>query len=415
MEVLSFISEYRRTLLKLALCSFILGAASPEIFGRDRFPKIHYAPASHSSLITRFGFKQLYGGVIILRARLGNYPDSLNFILDTGSGGISLDSATVREFNIPVTASDVTVNGIAGRRKVGFVYGQELGFPGLRIDSLDFYIINYEILTSFYGEKINGIIGYSVLKNYIIKLDYDSSIISFYSRVAIKYPHGGFLLKPQINYQPFQPASLRDTRAIESNFILDIGANICVMLSDRFDRDSTPIRACRKRFGKDAEGVGGKIPIETTLVREFRLGPYKFKDVPVCIFDDQGNVTNYPYCAGLIGNELLRRFNLILNYGKREIYLKPNSHFGDPFDYSYTGIDLYYLNGLNLIGDIAAGSPAELAGLRQGDIVLEINDIVGHSLSELKEALMKSEGKIRMIIVRNSKIMEFRFKIKSIL
>jgi hypothetical protein len=415
MEFLSSIFEYRKALVRLVQCFFLLCSFVSPIFSRDNLLTRPPIPRLNSNLITRFGFKQLYGGVILLKAKLGNSTDSLNFILDTGSGGISLDSATASGFNIPIVSSDMTVNGIAGRRKVGFIYGQELRFPGLIIDSLDFYIIDYDILTSFYGEKIDGIIGYTVLKNFIIKLDYDSSIISFYSRTAMKYPKGGFLLKPRINFQPFQPAALKDTRKIESNFILDIGANICLMLSDEFDRDSIPIKVSRKRFDKDAEGVGGKIAIQTTVIREFKLGPYKFKDVPVCIFDDRGNVTDYPYCAGLIGNELLRRFNLILNYGKGEIYLMPNSHFSDPFDYAYTGIELCYVKGLNLIGDITAGSPAEIAGLKEGDVVLGINDIVGHSLSEFKDALMKSTGKIRMIIIREGKIMEFRFKIKSIL
>ena len=42
------------------------------------------------------------------------------------------------------------------------------------VDSLDFYINDYEILSSVYGEKIDGVIGYSLFSRYIIKIDYDS-------------------------------------------------------------------------------------------------------------------------------------------------------------------------------------------------------------------------------------------------
>ena len=144
---------------------------------------------------------------------MGNYPDSLNFIFDTGRSSISLDSATAADLKIPVIPSDVTVNGIAGRSKVGFIYDQQLRLPGLDIDSLDFHAADYELMTSFYGEKINGIIGYTVLKNYVVELDSDSSIISFYSKGSLKYPRGGYLLKPNINFQPFQHASLKDAMA----------------------------------------------------------------------------------------------------------------------------------------------------------------------------------------------------------
>jgi hypothetical protein len=368
-----------------------------------------------AKMISRFTFKQLYGGGILIRGKLSNYPDSLNFIFDTGSSGISLDSATASELKIPVMPSSITVNGIAGSCKVGFIYNQQLRLPGIDIDSLNFHVTDYELMTSFYGEKINGIIGYAVLKNYVVELDYDSSIISFYSRGSLKYPTGGCLLKPHINFQPFQSASLKDGRKIQSNFIFDIGANICLMLSSDFDNDSTPIKKSRKRFTKEAEGVGGKIVIQTTVVREFKLGPYKFMNVPVCVFDDAHNVTSYPYSAGLIGNDLLRRFNMILNYGNKEIFLKPNSHFNDLFDYTYTGIELYYVGGTNLIGDIAAGSPAEKAGLKEDDIVLGINNTVSSTLSALKDALMKSTGNIKMIIMRKGILMEFHFKVMSIL
>src|SRR5262245_9741822 len=39
-------------------------------------------------LITSFPFTVFTGGVILVRASIGEFSDSLNFILDTGSGGI---------------------------------------------------------------------------------------------------------------------------------------------------------------------------------------------------------------------------------------------------------------------------------------------------------------------------------------
>jgi len=47
-----------------------------------------------------FPFQRVHRGVILLKAGLDNFPDSLNFILDTGSGGISLDSATVTRLSL---------------------------------------------------------------------------------------------------------------------------------------------------------------------------------------------------------------------------------------------------------------------------------------------------------------------------
>jgi hypothetical protein len=56
-----------------------------------------------ATFITRFPFTLLSGGIIILQARLDNFPDTLNFILDTGSGGISLDSSIVENLKLVKT------------------------------------------------------------------------------------------------------------------------------------------------------------------------------------------------------------------------------------------------------------------------------------------------------------------------
>ena len=68
-------------------------------------------PQKEAKFITRFPFKQFSGGVMVLQARFGNIKDTLNFILDSGSGGISLDSSTCVEFDIPLRPSDTTITG----------------------------------------------------------------------------------------------------------------------------------------------------------------------------------------------------------------------------------------------------------------------------------------------------------------
>ncbi len=90
--------------------------------------------------IAQFPFKLLTGGIITIKAKVAHYPDTLNFILDTGSGGISLDSTTVDSLKIEATLSDRTIRGIAGIRQVKFVYNQSLHLPGLRVDSLNFHV-----------------------------------------------------------------------------------------------------------------------------------------------------------------------------------------------------------------------------------------------------------------------------------
>jgi len=393
----------RRLLHSTVLLFFYLPAFSQEEF------------VEPSKFLTKFHFTQMTGGVIILQGRFESFPDTLNFILDTGSGGISLDSTTTEYFGLKGTPSNRTIRGIAGIRNVSFLNNKKLHLPGLTIDSLNFHINDYSILTAVYGEKIDGIIGYSVFSRYIVKINYDSSRIEFWSKGSFKYPRGGYLLRPIINTIPIEPVRVRDGRTINARFLYDMGAGLNMMLSTDFLNDSALLGKKRKLYAKEAEGLGGKIDMHMTVIKEVKLGPYKFRNVPIYIFDDTFNITSYPYLGGLIGNDLLRRFNVILNYDRRDIYLLPNSHFNEPFDYSYTGIELYYIEGRILIGDVARNSPAEAAGLQEGDIVVAVNKNFSQDLQQYKAAIQSTGERLQLIILRNGELMQYTMKVKSIL
>jgi hypothetical protein len=197
--------------------------------------------------------------------------------------------------------------------------------------------------------------------------------------------------------------------------LIDIGAGLNVLFNREFIKDSSLLRKNRKLYVKEAEGLGGKVDMHLTVLREFRLGPYRFKNVPVNIFDDEFNVTSYPHLGGLIGNDLLRRFNVVINYEQREFHLLPNTHFHDNFDYSYSGLELYMVDGVIIIGDVAKDSPAEKAGLQEGDTVIAINKNFSQNLSLYKVSLQNASEAINMIIARNEQLMEFKFKVKNIL
>jgi hypothetical protein len=364
--------------------------------------------------LSKFKFEQLNGGVILLRATLDNHKDSLNFIFDTGSGGISLDSNTAVEFNLLSVHSDKTIRGIGGIRPVDFAMHHTLHLPGITADSLDFHINNYSLLDGIYGIKIDGIIGYSLLRRYIIQIDYDSQTLKFFSPGAFKYNRGGTLLHPAFNSLPIQSADIKELRDIRHRFYLDTGGGLCLLLSKDFTLDSTIFPKKKKMVETVAEGLGGKKAMQITTIKEMKLGPYKFKKVPTYIFDDEYNVTSYPSLGGLIGADLLRHFNITLNYPKAEIHILPNSHFHDPFDYSYTGMELYIDEGKVLIGDVMKNSPAEKAGLKSDDEVFSIDGRIGINFTAMKSLLQNAGKKVKLIVFRGGKPLEIRMKIERV-
>lgn len=368
-----------------------------------------------SRLLTTFPFKILTGGVITLKAKFSDYPDSLNFILDTGSGGISLDSGTSATLKVKTTLSDKTIRSIAGIRQVYFAYNQKLHLPGLTIDSLNFHINDYEVLTSAYGEKIDGIIGYSFLSRYIVKVDYDSSKISVYTKGTFKYPRGGFLLNPLLVAIPIMRSDLKDNKEIGARFYFDTGAGMCLLLSADFVNDSFFIKPKRKWYATQAEGPGGKAPMKQGVIKQIKIGPYKFRNVPTYIFDDAYNVTQYPYLGGLIGNDLLRRFNLIINYEKSDIYMIPNTHFKDVFDYSYTGLGMYMIDGEIIVMDVMPDSPADKGGFKAGDIVMAVENNFSKNIQAYKNLMQTPGEKLRVLVMREEGPVILTLKVKNVL
>jgi hypothetical protein len=74
---------------------------------------------------------------------------------------------------------------------------------------------------------------------------------------------------------------------------------MCLLLSSDFVNDSDFVSPKRKWHATQAEGLGGKAPMKQGVLKMMKLGPYKFRNVPTYIFEDEYNVTSYPISVAL--------------------------------------------------------------------------------------------------------------------
>jgi hypothetical protein len=230
-----------------------------------------------------------------------------------------------------------------------------------------------------------------------------------------KYPKGGYLMHPGFSAMPYHAATITDSKVVTEKFLLDTGAGLCFLLSQDFVDDSSFVSKKHKLFPTQTEGIGGKRIMSLTVLKELRFGPYKFKKVPTFIFNDDYNVTSYPLLGGLIGNDLMRRFNVIINYPDQIIYFKTNTHFSDFFDYSYNGLGIYEVDGEVKVIDIIPGSPGDKAGFKSDDTIFAIDNIFGKNIQTFKALLQNTDNFHRVVVLRNNKPIELRLKVKSIL
>jgi hypothetical protein len=298
---------------------------------------------------------------------------------------------------------------------VAFVFRKTLRFPGLAVKDLNFHVNDYSVLTSVYGEKVDGIIGYSFFSRYIVKINFDSLYIEVFTPGKMKYPPRGQLLRPAFTSIPIQFLQIRDRKKFEHNFYFDTGAGLCFLMSDRYAQDSGVLLSKRKPLVTQAEGMAGRLQMRLTVIKELKLGPYRFFNVPTYLYKDDYNVMSYPFAGGLIGNELLRRFNMTINYGQREIHLLPNQHYSEPFDYAYTGLGIYYIDDKVMVEDVIPNSPAEKAGFKVGDQIYSMGNNFSQNIQQYKNLLLVANQRLKVIVLRDNNLHELLLKTVSIL
>ena len=239
-----------------------------------------------------------------------------------------------------------------------------------------------------------------------MKVNFDSSYLEIYQPGNMVYPPGGAVLRPLFSALPIMRLYVKDKRSIESNFYFDTGAGLCFLITSQFQKDSLLLKKKRKPLYIQVQGLGGKKQMQLTVINNLQIGPYKFRRVPTNILDDEFNVISYPSVGGLIGNDLLRRFNLILNYPQRQIHLLPNSHFHDSFDYSYTGINMYYfeIDGKIYLDEVIKNSPADKAGLKKDDVVVGVNNNFSNDINKYKTMMSEVGSIVHIVVLRDEKL-----------
>lgn len=82
--------------------------------------------------------------------------------------------------------------------------------------------------------------------------------------------------------------------------------------------------------------------------------------------------------SGLLGNDILDRFHMYIDFINNHLYLKPNGHYNDSFDISSLGFSFTdrseTLNAWIVTG-FFSGSDAEKTGLQIDDRIVTVDDL----------------------------------------
>ncbi len=276
------------------------------------------------------------------------------------------------------------------------------------------------------GMNIDGIIGANVYKNLVVEINYKKSHIRFHNPQFYKSP-GKDYDELDIEIRKNKPyvrcvTSVGENDSIKINLLLDTGAALNYLLHENTHPDiDLPQYIIPGNIGT---GIGGNLKGYLGKVNYLQFGKYQFNSITTSFQNlDESILDNTQYIRnGLLGNKILERFHLIIDYPKQKIYLKSRRWmFSKPFNYDKSGLiifaigrnfDRYYIKG------VIENTPADKAGLQSGDFIIKFKGYPTKylSLETITSTLARKPGKtIRMVVVRNGEKIKKKFKLEDFL
>ncbi|MFT5169306.1 MAG: hypothetical protein ACI8P3_004555 [Saprospiraceae bacterium] len=280
----------------------------------------------------------------------------------------------------------------------------------------------FEALT---GVKVHGILGANFFSRYIVKIDYRKRVITLYDPQYF-VPPKGFEEIP-ISVYKHKPYIQVDSKLFASDstsrikLLIDSGASLTLLIYT--DTDAAlrlPEKVVRANIG---QGLGGFIKGSMGRFYEINLGPFPLKDLVASYQEVYASMDTSEMNSrnGLLGNMILSRFDVIINYYQQKMYLKPNKNYKKGFKFDRSGM-IFLASGKKLntytINYVVPGSPADEAGIMEGDQIKQVNGLSVKFLT-MTNIVRKLQGKvgkkIKIRLSRNGEKIKITFNLREII
>jgi membrane-associated protease RseP (regulator of RpoE activity) len=128
-------------------------------------------------------------------------------------------------------------------------------------------------------------------------------------------------------------------------------------------------------------GVGGPVRSLVTRAQVLRLGSVTIERPVTELSLQRSGAYTDPYVAGNVGAGLLKRFNLVFDYGRQQIVFEANGVPAALEGFDRTGMWLNLADQAFEVADVTAGGPAAAAGIKAGDRILAVDGVKADRLS----------------------------------
>ncbi len=376
--------------------------------------------AQETSPITKIPF-ELDGNHTFIKLRI-NDSDTLDFVFDTGAGGTVINSETATRLKFDNSKEAITT-GASGQVSVSIIENKVVHLNSLEIHKVDLQSSPLIHLEKSIGRDIDGIIGYHILQHFVVKINYDSSEIEIYKSKGFKYKGDGEVVKIDLGRIPTSKfkISLNGQDYIDEWFILDSGASFAMGFTTPFSEKHTMKDVLGKTYQIKSKGLSSAISaVDVARLNTLKIADKDYLNFPVSLYDTKVGVLATEQVAGIVGNEILKRFNITFDYRRKRSYWEANEAFkNDPITVSYTSLRLSLDDAKSkvVVDNILSQTTAAKTELEVGDEIIEIDGTKASdvSLNELRKLLDQNGKKVKIIYKRNDQVKETSIELKPLI
>ncbi len=353
----------------------------------------------------------------------------LQFIFDTGAENSILSKKSVTDIlGIPYEREFKIIGADLKTELTAYlIRGIHLNIENMVAPNHSMLVLkeDYFNFEEMIGIQVDGIIGADLFKGLVVKINYERKVITLMKSKSTKHTFGEAVPVPIIieKNKPYLQTVIRtqNDSLVNVKLLLDTGAMLSLLLNtDTHPGLKPPDNTVQGNIGA---GLGGFITGHLGRVTSLQLGEFECNEVITNFqtFTEGMDSVKMRGRNGIIGNEVLSRFLVIIDYPGQKLYLQPNRRYKTEFEFDKSGLVIIATEqGMNkyVVHSVIEGSPAEAAGIMVGDVIKRINSSPASllTLERMGQIFRKKEGKVTKVVVeRDGKRLKFEFTLKKLI
>ncbi|WP_317170026.1 pepsin/retropepsin-like aspartic protease family protein [Pedobacter boryungensis] len=246
-----------------------------------------------------------------------NQKDTVNLMFHTAANSLTLtEEATKKMKNLVFDRSDSVKSWGGNGNSSRFSKSNLLQIGDLKWENVPIW----ENTNS--GQQTDGKFGLELFANKVIEIDFDKKLIVLYNQLPAKIKEFDKLKLSFEDEMMFVEGGLKiDQQILHNKFLVHSGYAGTILLDDKFTVDNgidSKLKVIDEKALKDS--FGNILKTKKAIIPAFTIGKNSLKEVPVSFFT--GALGRQK--VSIIGGDLLKKFNIIIDAKRANIYLQAN-------------------------------------------------------------------------------------------